>query len=242
MYIAKKFELPYYKTNKMTVHPTKTLIKLGIRPVWSVFAVCMKKAWVLSNPLSASEDSWDCVDAQPDLSLRWAHSHFVGFVIKRLIWLPCWELFDLGLADCNVFPAYLKNSATCQNCCNYLKMSRLMTKPTKWVWAQRRLSSAWASAQSDQSSLCVRWVAKDPSFFHADMPRLIWVFAGSTATLLALSWGSSNEQRVLPLSNASKKCRWNGKQCRTEQSDLGLHCLPRPVCPKTYVLWNTKFN
>ena len=28
-----------------------------------------------------------------------------------------------------------------------------MTKPTKWLYAQRRLRSAWASAQSDQSSL-----------------------------------------------------------------------------------------
>ena len=39
------------------------------------------------------------------------------------------------------------------------------------------------------SSLCTQWVAKDPSFLHADskdseqtgrMPRLIWVFAGRT--------------------------------------------------------------
>ena len=56
--------------------------------------------------------------------------------------------------------------------------------------AQRRLVSAWTSAQSDQSSLCAQWVAKDPSFLHADsedsdqtgwMPRLIWVFAGHTS-------------------------------------------------------------
>ena len=33
-------------------------------------------------------------------------------------------------------------------------MSRNMTKPTKWVCAQRRLRSAWASAQSDQSLRC----------------------------------------------------------------------------------------
>ena len=33
-------------------------------------------------------------------------------------------------------------------------MSRDMTKPTKWVCAQRRLRSAWASAQSDQSLRC----------------------------------------------------------------------------------------
>ena len=33
-------------------------------------------------------------------------------------------------------------------------MSRDMTKPMKWVCAQRRLRSAWASAQSDQSLPC----------------------------------------------------------------------------------------
>ena len=29
----------------------------------------------------------DWADAQADLSLRWAYSHFVGFVMSRLIWL-----------------------------------------------------------------------------------------------------------------------------------------------------------
>ena len=47
-----------------------------------------------------------------------------------------------------------------------------------------------------ESSLCTQWVAKDPRFLHADsedsdqtgrMPRLIWVFAERTATLLVLS-------------------------------------------------------
>ena len=33
-------------------------------------------------------------------------------------------------------------------------MSHDITKPTKWVCAQRRLRSAWASAQSDQSLRC----------------------------------------------------------------------------------------
>ena len=50
-----------------------------------VFAVRMKKAWVLSYPLSAQRRLWsDWADAQADLSLRWAHSHFVGFVMSRL--------------------------------------------------------------------------------------------------------------------------------------------------------------
>ena len=51
-----------------------------------------------------------------------------------------------------------------------------------------------------ESSLCSQWVAKHPSFLHAGsedsdqtgrMPRLTWVFAGRTATLLVLSWGGS---------------------------------------------------
>ena len=51
-----------------------------------------------------------------------------------------------------------------------------------------------------ESSLCAQWVTKNPSFLHADsedsdqtgrMPRLIWVFAGCTTTLLVLSWGGS---------------------------------------------------
>ena len=48
-----------------------------------------------------------------------------------------------------------------------------------------------------ESSLCAQWVAKDPSFLHADskdsdqtgwMPRLVWVFPGCTVILLVLSW------------------------------------------------------
>ena len=50
-----------------------------------VFAVRMKIAWVHSYPLSAQRRLWsDWADAQADLSLRWAHTHFVGFVMSRL--------------------------------------------------------------------------------------------------------------------------------------------------------------
>ena len=53
-----------------------------------VFAVRMKKPWVISHPLSAQRRLWsDWADAQADLSLRWAHTHFVGFVMSWLLWL-----------------------------------------------------------------------------------------------------------------------------------------------------------
>ena len=76
-------------------------------------------------------------------------------------------------------------------------LSRLMTKPKK-----KKKKMTWApSEDSDQPGhppslirvfTCAHWVAKDPSFLHADSedsdqtgrmpnpPRLIWVFAGRT--------------------------------------------------------------
>ena len=83
-------EPPHDKTIKMAFAPSEDLDQ----PEHSlslirVFAVRMKIAWVLSYPLSAQRRLWsDWVDAQADVSLRWAHSHFVGFVMRRLI-CPC---------------------------------------------------------------------------------------------------------------------------------------------------------
>ena len=63
-----------------------------LRSAWAstslirVFAIRMKKAWVLSYPLSAQRRLWsDWADAQADLSLCWGHSHLVGFVMSWLI-------------------------------------------------------------------------------------------------------------------------------------------------------------
>ena len=83
----------------------------------------------------------------------------------------------------------------------HMKWAASWQNQQKRLCAQRRLRSAWASAQSDQSSLCSQCVAKDPSFLQADsedsdqtgwMPRLIWVFAGRTAILLVSSRCGSN--------------------------------------------------
>ena len=64
----------------MTVCPAKTQISLGIRPVWSVFAVHMKKPLVLGYPVSAQWRLWsDWADAQADLSLCWVHRSFCWF-------------------------------------------------------------------------------------------------------------------------------------------------------------------
>ena len=64
-----------------------------------------------------------------------------------------------------------------------------MTKQTKWLCAQRRLRSAWASAQSDQSLRCaLSGYPRTQAFFMRTAktdqtgrkPRLIWVFARRT--------------------------------------------------------------
>ena len=81
------------------VRPVKTPISLGIRPVWSAFTVRMKKASVLSYPLRASEDWSDWANALADLSLRWAHTHFVGFVMSRLILWCFTEWAILGFLE-----------------------------------------------------------------------------------------------------------------------------------------------
>ena len=45
----------------------------------------LRSAWALSYPLSAQRRCWsDWADAKAELSLRWVHTHFVGFVTGRL--------------------------------------------------------------------------------------------------------------------------------------------------------------
>ena len=80
MDISQTYELRHDKTNKMSVRPVKTPISLGICPVWSESSLFTQ--WVAKGPMLLhvdSEDWSDWVDTQADLSLRWAHSHFVGF-------------------------------------------------------------------------------------------------------------------------------------------------------------------
>ena len=95
--------------------------------------------------------------------------------VTTLLFKCCWCLEDCCCVPYNYVKIIIKWATTWQNKQNDC--------------AQRRLWSTWASAQSDQSSLCAQWVAKDPSFPHADsedsdqtgrMPRLIWAFAGRT--------------------------------------------------------------
>ena len=69
------------------------------------------------------------------------------------------------------------------------QMSRDMTKPTKWLCVQRRIRSAWASTQSDQSSLCAQWrLWSDGRMLGAQ--SLFWFLSccGSNVRLHKLTW------------------------------------------------------
>ena len=48
------------------------------------------------------------------------------------------------------------------------ELSQREKKNQQMACAPSELRSAWASAESDQSSLCAQWVAKEPNFLHAE--------------------------------------------------------------------------
>ena len=143
----------------------------------------MKKHWVLSYPLSAQRRPWsDLADAETDLSLRWAHTHFVGFVISRLKFKIIKRISETALKWIKLLQTPFEP--------RHDKINKMSVRPAKTE------ISLGGDAQSDQSSLWVQWTAKDPRFLHADndgsdqtgwMPRLIWVSAGRTVILLVLS-------------------------------------------------------
>ena len=75
-----------WQNQQNDVRPAKTQISLGICSVWSVSSLCAQ--CVAKDPrfLHADSEDWsDWLDAQADLHLRWAPTHFVGFVMSRLI-------------------------------------------------------------------------------------------------------------------------------------------------------------
>ena len=74
------------KPTKWPVRPAKTLISLGMHPVWSESSLYAQ--WVAKDPSFLhvdSEDSDQTGQMPRPICLCWAHCHFVGFVMLRLI-------------------------------------------------------------------------------------------------------------------------------------------------------------
>ena len=82
------------KPTKTAERPANIQISLGICLFWSVFAVRIKKPWILSYPLRAQRRLWsDWNDAQADISLRLAHMQFCLFCHAAAL-LYCCLIFD----------------------------------------------------------------------------------------------------------------------------------------------------
>ena len=87
------------KPTKWPLHPAKTPISLGIRPVWSESSLCT--LWVAKDPvlLQADSEDWSySVNGQLIRVFAGLTSHFVGFVVLRLILTYCVKTISL-LAD-----------------------------------------------------------------------------------------------------------------------------------------------
>ena len=73
----KHFSQSRTKSTKWPMRPAKTLITLGIHPIWSESLVCAQ--WVAMYPRllhADSEDTFYWADAQADLSLCWVQGSF----------------------------------------------------------------------------------------------------------------------------------------------------------------------
>ena len=86
------FEPPHDKTNKMTVHPAKTQISLGIRSVWSESSLCAQ--WVAKDPrfLHADSEDPDQTGRMPKLTLirlgecpGWSESSLSAYAILLVL-------------------------------------------------------------------------------------------------------------------------------------------------------------
>ena len=92
-----QYEPPHDKTNKMVCEPSEDSDQPGHYPnLIRIFAVRMKKTRVLSYQFVAQRRLWsDWADAQADLS-SWAQRHFVGFVMRWLIFALSIMFENLG--------------------------------------------------------------------------------------------------------------------------------------------------
>ena len=89
------------KPTKWPLCPAKTRISLDVCPVWSIFAVHLKKAWVRLGRCPGWSES------------LLGTSHFVGFVMWRLkcqmlITLMNWALLNLLIIM--KYPSYLRGA------------------------------------------------------------------------------------------------------------------------------------
>ena len=131
----------------------------------------MKKAWVFSYPLSAQRRLWsDWADAQADLSLRWAHTYFVGFVMLWLIfvWLQTNQLFINELFSFYIPLLFSFDQIwyTSQSTIKQTKSTCVPSEDSDQPWQPPSLIRGFALS-------FYAWVAKDPNLVMPTTKNLI---------------------------------------------------------------------
>ena len=121
-------------------------------------------------------------------------------------------------------------------------MSHDIKKLTKWLCTQLRQISlgicpVWSesllSTSRNLGSSATHWIHNKDSNQTEQMPRLIWVFAGCTVTLLVLSWCSSNYLSFFWVAN---DCDWMIAQHDSKSSTRAI--LIKPFKQLLRKFWN----
>ena len=150
----------------MTFAPSEDSDQTGQMPsLIRVFAVRMKKAWVLSYPLNAQRRLWpDWADAQAHLSIRWAHMPFCWFCHEAAqIFLHFNMMHTLW---CLIVLQKTSRSTTKQT---KLPVHPAKTHPPSLI---KSLLLAWRNL----GQLATHWAHSDGSDQIGRMPWLILVF------------------------------------------------------------------
>ena len=145
----------------------------------------------------------------PGLSI-WPFYHLTVRQVSQISRIDCLKnhIYTWPLLTRTLSSAWYQKSLMSTGCFWFQILSRLMTKPTKWLCAHWRLRSAWASAQSDQSlDLSLRCALsgklRSQAFFMRTVKTLIrlggcpgWSESslGAHAILFVLSWGGSYDE------------------------------------------------
>ena len=108
-----------------------------------VFAVRMQKDWVLSYPLSEQRRLWsDWVDAQADLSLRWAHTHLLVLSCRGsyVILITYQEMLGPQYLSTGWYHIISKCSICNINMHNFQFFNKNYTIITLWTLQNRKIS------------------------------------------------------------------------------------------------------
>ena len=131
------------KQTKWPVHPAKTQISLHIHAVWWESSLSGRRSLRSLTTLKVQSEGYDQTGQRPRLIWVFAvcTCHFVGFVVHRLSYYIINQMHIANISP-HLPYRYIKMRQIVLHT-KHWKMSRLMTKPTKWLCPQADLSLCW---------------------------------------------------------------------------------------------------